>query len=82
MKIFTLCILILLSFFQLKAEEDTPENFHKYFALSLKDLVNIKVNTPSRKDETVHEAPNVVYVITSEEIKRRATERWKEYGFE
>jgi outer membrane receptor protein involved in Fe transport len=41
------------------------------FALSPDELANVKVVTASRKTEPMDLAPNVMYVITAKEIKRR-----------
>ena len=41
------------------------------FGLSLEDLGRVEVVTPSRKAEPIDQAPNVMYVITSDEIRHR-----------
>lgn len=40
-------------------------------ALSLSDLLNIRVETSSRSEESLSEAPNTMYVITRDQILRR-----------
>lgn len=46
--------------------------------LSLSDLMNIKVVTASKSEEPIDEAPNVMYVITREEIRRRGYKSLKD----
>ena len=46
-----------------------------FSALSLDDLVNIKVQTVSRRDENLDQAPNTIYVITKEQIRERGYQR-------
>lgn len=37
---------------------------------SLEQLINVEVTSVSRKEENAHEAPNAIYVITAEDIRR------------
>ncbi|MBW8888879.1 MAG: TonB-dependent receptor plug domain-containing protein, partial [Fibrobacteres bacterium] len=46
--------------------------------LSLADLLNIKVVTASKSEEPIDEAPNVMYVITHDEIRRRGYKSLKD----
>ncbi len=41
------------------------------FSMSLEELLNVEVVTSSRKSEKIEDAPNVIYVITADDIKRR-----------
>src|SRR5689334_7951954 len=46
--------------------------------LSLSDLFNIKVVTASKAEESIDDAPNVMYVITQEQIRRRGYKSLKD----
>jgi hypothetical protein len=46
--------------------------------LSLSDLFNIKVVTASKSEESIGDAPNVMYVITQEQIRRRGYKSLKD----
>lgn len=65
-------IIVLLFIFSLnniKAQlENTSSNL---LELSIEELMNVQVTTSSRKKEKLEDAPNVMYVITEEEIKSR-----------
>lgn len=39
--------------------------------MSLEDLMHIQVETPSKKTEDIDNAPNVMYVVTKEEIRNK-----------
>ncbi|MBD3314586.1 MAG: TonB-dependent receptor plug domain-containing protein [Chitinivibrionales bacterium] len=41
------------------------------FSLSIEELMEVKVVTASKKEESIDEAPNVMYVVTEEQIHRR-----------
>lgn len=57
------------------AESDSPkptdEDMSELQALSLADLLNVRVETSSRSDESLSDAPNTMYVITRDQILRR-----------
>ncbi|MEK7434945.1 MAG: TonB-dependent receptor [Cyanobacteriota bacterium] len=65
-----LSLVIALSFFTL------PEAFAKdvkdieLSSMSLEELLNLEVTTSSKKSESLDVTPNVMYVITAEEIKK------------
>ena len=47
-----------------------PQTVEDLRGLSIDDLANLKVTTVSRRPETLSHAPNAVYVITAEDIRR------------
>lgn len=46
--------------------------------LSLSDLLDIKVVTASKAEESLDDAPNIMYVITREQIRRRGYKSLKD----
>lgn len=48
------------------------------FSLSLSELMNVKVHTPSKMDEPIDKAPNVMYVITRAQIQQRGYRNLRE----
>lgn len=56
--------------FSQNAFSATEEELKKLSELSLEDLLDLEVTTASKKAESIDVTPNVMYVITSEEIKK------------
>jgi len=59
----------------LLAQRDTLDDVNKLLALSLEDLMNIKVVTASGYMQTTAEAPSTIQVITSKQITERGYEQ-------
>ncbi len=59
------CLMVFVSFDLNAKERDT------IFTMSLAELMNIRVQTPSKTDEPIDKAPNVMYVVTKEQIQQR-----------
>ncbi|HLP41707.1 MAG TPA: TonB-dependent receptor, partial [Fibrobacteria bacterium] len=53
------------------ATPSAPQVEAMEYNLSLSDLMNLKVVTASKAEEPIDEAPNVMYVISREDIRRR-----------
>ena len=51
-------------------EEQTKQE--DYYELSLEDLMNIPINSASKKDETLFDAPLSSYTITKSDIEKSA----------
>jgi len=61
-----------------KESGQEPKGVEDEQDLSLADLLNIKVVTASKSEEPIDEAPNVMYVITHDEIRRRGYKSLKD----
>lgn len=66
--------LLLLLFFSpiLFTQEDTTKKVNDLSDLSLEELLNLKVYSASKSSESVKEAPAIISLITSEDIKNTA----------
>jgi outer membrane cobalamin receptor len=73
-KLFVAITFGILPFF-VQAQNDTLEDVNKLLALSLEDLMNIKVVTASGYMQTTAEAPSTIQVITSKQITERGYEQ-------
>jgi iron complex outermembrane receptor protein len=63
-----ICLICLLSTVVLRA--DAPQGPAALKQLSLEELSQIDVTTPSKTPETVFQSPTAIYVITGDDIKR------------
>lgn len=76
-----ICLLMLLPFFgAANGDGDSREDSLRknIFDMSLEELVDVDVVTSSRKPEKVDAAPNVIYVITADEIKQRGYRSYRD----
>lgn len=74
-----LTVLFSTTFFAYASETDSGvDTTFDWYSMSLDDLLNVEVVTSSRKAERSDEAPNVIHVITKEEIKRRGYSTYKD----
>ena len=64
-KFFLLCLALSFTLFARAQEEETD-----LYALSLEDLMNLKVTTASKSEEKVTDAPGIVTTITAREIEQ------------
>lgn len=62
---------VLISAFGLRAQSDSSGVKADIFILSLEELMNVKVSTASKREERINETPNVMHVITQQQIKSR-----------
>lgn len=62
--------LTLLAVVSAQAQEQAPADEENLYALSLEDLMNIPINSASKKDETLFDAPLSSYTITKGEIEK------------
>jgi iron complex outermembrane receptor protein len=53
--------------FAQKRDANAPEDF---FEMSLEELMNIEITTPSKKEEKLFRTPAAAYVLTGDEIRR------------
>ncbi len=67
-KIFTIIFITFFSFSNIKSQEDSL-NMDYLMDLSLEDLINLQVETASKKSEKMIESPLSISVITEKEIK-------------
>ena len=75
-KLLHLLLLFSLTCLQLSVSAQTKDtiNKEKLMSMTLNDLMEVKVVTASKHEQSIHEAPSSVTVITAEDIER--------YGYE
>jgi len=64
-------ILIFFIFIRLNAQQPDTVSAQKLFDLSLEDLMNIEIVSATQKAQNITEAPSVITLITSTQIKER-----------
>ena len=64
------CVMIILPFMALPPFTMAAEDFKDFAELNLEELLNTVVVSASRREQKLSEAPNAMYVITEEDIKR------------
>ena len=64
-------ILMVTLFFRLNAQQPDSVSAQMLFDLSLEDLMNIEIVSATQKAQNITEAPSVITVITSTQIKER-----------
>lgn len=64
-------ILIFFIFIRLNAQQPDSVSAQKLFDLSLEDLMNIEIVSATQKAQNITEAPSVITLITSTQIKER-----------
>jgi outer membrane receptor protein involved in Fe transport len=69
MKIIRIILLSIAAALPLTAAE--KDDSSSYFNMDFTDLMEVKVVTASKKEELIDDAPNLMYVVTAEQIKRR-----------
>ncbi len=65
-------IFFLLCCFSLKAQHSSMDSTYtdtQLYDMSLEDLLNLKITTASKQEETVREAPGIVSIVTAKEIE-------------
>lgn len=62
-------ILCILSFYLITFGQDKNNSLDQLLELSIEELLNIKVSTPSKQEELQFDAPAVITVITANEIE-------------
>ncbi|WP_343859729.1 TonB-dependent receptor plug domain-containing protein [Fulvivirga kasyanovii] len=69
-KLFILLMLaVCLSSVDLLAQDESAYTEQELYDLSLEELLNVKVTTASKAEETVQDAPGIVSVVTANEIE-------------
>lgn len=61
-----------------EADQRPLESEQEAMSLSLSDLLNVQVVTASKSEEPINDAPNVMYVVTQEQIRRRGYKSLKD----